>query len=53
MRKVVKCFKQKGLVGMVNAMALSIVVLNAQQCCFWMWHQPEFPVEADKYRKFK
>ena len=26
---------------------------GVQQCCYWVFHQPELPVEADKYRKFK
>ena len=52
MRKVVNYLKEKGIWGIANCLALSVVVLNAQQCCYWFVHQPEFPVEADKFRKF-
>lgn len=53
MRKIMNVLHKKGLWGALNCLALSVVVLNAQQCCYWYFHQPEFPAEADKYRKFK
>lgn len=53
MSKVMNFLKKKSVWGALNCLALSAVVLNAQQCCFWFYHQNEFPVEADKYRKFK
>lgn len=53
MRRIVNFLKQKNVLGVLNCMALSVVVLNAQQCCYWFMHQPEFPTAADKFRKFK
>lgn len=53
MRKVINLLKRKNVLGLLNCLALSVVVLNAQQCCFWFSHQPKFPVEADKFKKIK
>lgn len=53
MSKIVNVLRKKSLWGVLNCMALSVVIMNAQQCCFWFGHQPEFPAVADKYRKFK
>lgn len=53
MRKIMNVLQKKGLWSALNCLALSVVVLNAQQCCYWYLHQPEFPTEADIYRKFK
>ena len=53
MRKIVNGLMNKGVFGALNCLALSVAVLNAQQCCFWFIHQPKFPAEADKFRKFK
>ena len=53
MKKIVHALKGKRFWTAVNVMALSVVILNAQQCCYWFMHQPEFPESADKYRKFK
>lgn len=53
MRRVLDFVKQKSVCSVLNCLALSVVALNAQQCCFWFVHQPEFPTEADKFRKFK
>ena len=53
MRKLTNFLKNKSAWCVLNCMALSIVALNAQQCCYWFMHQPEMPAEADKFRKFK
>ena len=53
MRRIVNFVKQKNVLSALNCLALSVVVLNAQQCCYWFMHQPEFPAEADQFRKFK
>ena len=53
MRKIVNGLMNKGVFGALNCLALSVAVLNAQQCCYWFIHQPKFPAEADKFRKFK
>ena len=52
MRGIVDFMKKKSVWGALNCMALAVVVMNAQQCCYWFAHQPEFPTEANKYRKF-
>lgn len=53
MKKLVNVLKEKKLWGVFNCLALAMVISGAQQCCYWFWHQPELPEEADKYRKFK
>lgn len=53
MKRLINSIKEKNCMGILNCMALSMVVLSAQTFCFWFWHQPDFPEEADKYRKFK
>ena len=53
MKKVVNQLAKKNFGGAVNCLALLFVVLSSQLCCYWYLHQPEFPAEADKYRKFK
>lgn len=53
MRRVTNFLRRKSVWAVLNSLALSVVVLNAQQCCFWIYHQPEFPAQADKFRKFK
>ena len=53
MRKIMNVLKEKKLWGVVNSLALVMVVANAQQCCYWFLHQPKLPKEAEKYRKFK
>lgn len=53
MKKAVNKVAKKNLFGVMNCLALLFVVLSSQLCCIWYLHQPEFPAEADKYRKFK
>lgn len=53
MKKVIKFLKEKKIWGVMNAMAIAVVALGAQQRCYWFFHQPEIPAEADKFRKFK
>ena len=53
MRKMANLLKKKNIWGVLNGLALSVVIMNAGQCCYWFYRQPEFPAEADKYRKFK
>lgn len=53
MRKIMKLVKEKKVWGIMNALAVAVVAVGAQQCCFWFFHQPELPAEADKFRKFK
>ena len=37
----------------MNSIALTLVVQSANTACVWIFHQPEFPEEANKYRKWK
>lgn len=53
MKKAVNNLAKKNLFGVVNCLALLFTVLTSQLLCAWYFHQPEFPAEADKYRKFK
>ncbi len=53
MKKAVNNLAKKNVFGVMNCLALLFVVLSSQLCCIWYFHQPEFPAEADKYRKFK
>lgn len=40
--KAVKCF---------NALAVLMIIQTANSACIWVAHQPEFPVEANRYKK--
>lgn len=53
MKKVRKFLKEKRVWGAMNALAIATVALGAGRYCYWFFHQPEFPAEADKFRKFK
>ncbi|MDE7341997.1 MAG: cyclic lactone autoinducer peptide [Lachnospiraceae bacterium] len=53
MKKAVSKLSKKNFWGAVNCLALLFTVLTSQLLCAWYFHQPEFPAEADKYRKFK
>ena len=48
-----KVMQPKNILTLLNALALALVVANAGTMCFWQYHQPEFPKEADKFRAFK
>ncbi|RKI26563.1 cyclic lactone autoinducer peptide [bacterium 1xD8-6] len=41
------------LLKALNCMALVFVIQTANAACIWMFHQPEFPEEAKKYRRVK
>ena len=47
----IKKFFCKGIVGCINALALSLVIQTANSACIWLIHQPEFPEEAKKYSR--
>ena len=53
MKNLIRKVNVKKIFGMLNCLALFMSVAGVQQYCFWFWHQPDVPVEADKYRKFK
>ncbi|WP_342759110.1 cyclic lactone autoinducer peptide [Kineothrix sedimenti] len=37
--------------GIMNCLALMMVVQTANVCCTWIFHQPEFPEAANKFKK--
>ena len=53
MKKVRDFLKNKNVWSVLNCLALTVTVLNVQQCCYWFMHQPEVPEEADRFRTFK
>lgn len=44
-------FFKKEIVGFLNCMALLLVAQTANVACLWIFHQPEFPKEANKFKK--
>ena len=48
-----KNFKLSGMLKVMNCLALALVVMGAQQACYWFYHQPEMPEEAEAFRKYK
>lgn len=43
----------KKVMTVMNCMAIMFVMQTANSACAWIFHQPEFPKEAQKYSKFK
>ena len=39
------------MAALVNCLALLLVMQTANSACLWIVHQPEFPKEADKFKK--
>lgn len=37
--------------GVLNTLALMVVSMSANSACCWVYHQPEFPETADKFKK--
>lgn len=37
--------------GIINSIVLALVIQSANSACCWMFHQPEFPEEAKKYKR--
>ncbi len=46
-----KSILKKGIMGCTNALALLLVVQTANSACVWVIHQPEFPKEAEKFKR--
>ena len=40
----------KGIMALVNAVALLLVMQTANSACIWLAHQPEFPEEANRFK---
>ncbi|MDF2801194.1 MAG: hypothetical protein K0S61_1097 [Anaerocolumna sp.] len=43
----------KQLLKGINCTALALVALSANIACVWVFHQPEFPKAADRFKKLK
>lgn len=41
----------KQLIKTLNNLTLAVVVQSANSACTWIFHQPEFPKGAEKYKK--
>ena len=37
--------------GVLNCLALMVVSMSANSACCWVYHQPEFPKTANKFKK--
>lgn len=44
---------KKVALGCVNAIAMAMVAQTANSACIWVVHQPEFPKEAEQFKKLK
>ncbi len=53
MKKMIKFLKEKRVWGVMNTLAIATVAMGVQQCCYWFFHQPKMPEEAEQFRKFK
>ena len=43
----------KKMMKIMNCFAVLLVAQTANAACIWIFHQPKFPQEAEKYCKFK
>lgn len=41
----------KGIMVLANAVSLLLVKQTANSACIWLAHQPEFPKEANRFKK--
>ncbi len=41
------------ILGIINMLALLLVRQTANTSCAWMFHQPDFPKEANMFKKVK
>lgn len=49
--KLKNIVKRIASVGVLNSLALILVIQNSNQACMWIFHQPEFPEQAEKFKK--
>lgn len=47
-----KLFNRK-LFGALNAFALLLVASTANSACLWLYHQPDYPEAADRFKMVK
>lgn len=53
MKKLKTCWKKLLGAGVLNSLALLVVIESANSACWWMIHQPEFPEAAEKFKKHR
>lgn len=41
------------LLSLLNCLAVLFVIQSANAACSWMFHQPEFPKEANRFKKIR
>lgn len=46
-----KKFFNPKVMTILNSLAVMFVASSANSACSWMFHQPEFPKEAEKFRR--
>lgn len=46
-----KLLKRLISTGVLNSLALLLVVQSANQACMWFFHQPKFPDSANRFKK--
>ena len=49
--KVKNFIKRIAAAGILNSLALVLVSLSANSACAWVYHQPEFPETANRFKK--
>ncbi len=50
---ITKKYFVKKILGIFNCIALVLVALSANITCVWVFHQPDFPEAANKFKKIK
>lgn len=51
--KLKKIIFNKKILGVLNVLAVVLVTQTANSTCVWLYHQPEFPASANKFKKLK
>lgn len=53
MRKIINMLSKKcSFVGLANLLAFTLMMVSVNSACHWLYHQPQVPEDAMKYRKF-
>lgn len=49
--KIKALIKKVAAAGFLNSLALALVAISANSACAWVYHQPEFPETANRFKK--
>lgn len=49
--KMKNFLKKLTAAGVLNSLAFVLVAMSANSACCWVYHQPEFPDAANKFKK--